>query len=163
MEELKIWEWRIFYWKESFNLWDRLKQKFDKIDEVLEKETTKQRTDYYFDIQNPMFGLKERGNYRENEYKPKLELKIRLNIDPDTKAELWAKSVSKKVSATVNEKSGLSSDTIVTLLKEEMIQHPDYSDHLDNVIKLLQVHGINRIRVEKDRKRIRGVYTEDNR
>lgn len=124
-----MWEWRIFF-KDAFFAFP---EPLTKLNKFLFKNPSKERTDRYYNLKVPQYGLKIRGStpYR-------LELKI-LKEKRKWGAELWRKPYKITLSYSLNEKYRIDTLKLTNLLEESKIKN-SYSNReaKEEVIKLLK-------------------------
>ncbi len=151
-----MWEWRVFT-REMHSKELTLSKEYRK---KLLNADPEHRTDYYYDLSVPELGLKERGGEHPREFKPKLELKILLE-KTDWGAELWEKCIKYHVSKSINPKQGLNLNDIVEILKQQQKNSP-YEEKIDLIISKLAKGKPKRVKIEKSRFQIKGIYKFDH-
>lgn len=153
------WEWRIFFKENDFDLWKHLAEDNQECKSIINNESVKKFHDYYINLENDDYGLKERWILKSGEYLPNIELKVRKKIDNKIKAELWEKIISNEIKDTIKEKEGLN----LSQLSESLRKCLHYSSlenitHIEKVLSYINKVGLKRIFISKERKQIRGKY-----
>ncbi|MHA2169890.1 MAG: hypothetical protein ACXAB7_08360 [Candidatus Kariarchaeaceae archaeon] len=99
-----MWEWRVFHEITVFNLEQQL-QKYSE-EAKMKFKTAKPEiwVDYYFDLKDPKYGLKERWNKIARVYFPQFELKIREKRDKRSRCELWRKVINRPIEGTFDKR-----------------------------------------------------------
>jgi hypothetical protein len=144
---VQMWEWRIFTTRES------IKIPMAEITRQLEKVSMEERTDYYYNLKDKRYGLKERGTTSIGLFDPKLELK--LLISEENKLECWEKVIKKTVHQKISNKQGLAIKQINEILaKETVIVNKKYKKMVQEVNELFNKHQKDRVPVAKKRKQI---------
>jgi hypothetical protein len=143
-----MWEWRVFFPEEKKDSIPFQK----KIKDLVHSSPLEERYDYYYLINDSKLGLKERGPVKSYLYKPKLELKLlldQINCGP----ELWAKPIKESVNRAIEQKEGLGTEEIITILskyhdRKEML----LSNKIDFIINQFRNKEVWRFETKKSRK-----------
>ncbi|MBD3255337.1 MAG: hypothetical protein GF383_09605 [Candidatus Lokiarchaeota archaeon] len=145
-----MWEWRIF-----LEL-DKVNENF--LDQTLRDKLNsaflEQRIDFYYNLKEANFGLKERGKMNHKVFLPKLELKLLIDR-VGWGAELWEKCVKIQVKKSINPFIGLSREFIIenlTLASRSL--HQKYSKDIHRIKRLFENSDIRRVEVKKKRRKI---------
>ncbi|MBD3211556.1 MAG: hypothetical protein GF311_03030 [Candidatus Lokiarchaeota archaeon] len=150
-----MWEWRIFIDKNQLSLLE-ISCSFET---YLNKTISEHRTDYYYNLDVPTIGLKERGSGNKKEFIPKLEVKIRFDFK-EWGSELWQKVIKYPYPNPINPEIGIEENEIIEILNKERISSPEILDKIKNIIKKLERNNVKRVKIEKARDQIEGLYQD---
>jgi hypothetical protein len=157
-----LWEWRIYYTDtdKNFDPWNSKRLEKNRIVELLSKDNPSGGEDYYYDVKDPVCGLKERGQQTP----VRIELKVRLK--EENGIEFWEKCMSAQVQEGVNQTDGLDAVTISKYLrdaldKEENKKNPQIEEAIQNTISFISKTDPARVRINKARRFCCGSFDND--
>jgi len=158
------WEWRIFFNENDYDLWKHLAEDNQECKSIINNEPINKFHDYYTDVKNDDYGLKERWILKSGEYIPFIELKFRMKVDNKIKTELWEKIISNEIKEPIKEEEGLNinqlSDSLRTSIHYSTLEN---KTHIEKILTTINRVGLERIFIEKERKQIRGKYIKKDK
>lgn len=153
------WEWRIFFKENDFDLWKHLAEDSQECKSIINHESVSKFHDYYINLENADYGLKERWTLKNGAVLPYIELKIRRKVDSKIKTELWEKIISNEIKNSIIEEEGLNKNQLLDFLQKGLHDPSlENSNHIEKVVSHLNKLGLERIYFNKERKQIRGKY-----
>lgn len=155
------WEWRIFFKENDFDLWKHLAEDSQECKSIINNETVSKFHDYYINLENADYGLKERWTLKNGDVLPYIELKIRRKVDSKIKTELWEKIISNEIKNSIIEEVGLNKNQLLDFLQKGLHDPSlENTTHIEKVVSHLNKLGLERIYFNKERKQIRGKFNK---
>lgn len=153
------WEWRIFFKENDFDLWKHLAEDSQECKSIINNESVSKFHDYYINLENADYGLKERWTLKNGDVLPYIELKIRRKVDSKIKTELWEKIISNEIKNSIIEEEGLNKNQLLDFLQKGLHDlYLENTTHIEKVLSWINKLGLKRIFINKERKQIRGKY-----
>ena len=155
------WEWRIFFRENDFDLWKHLAEDSQECKSIINNESVSKFHDYYINLENADYGLKERWILKNGAFLPYIELKVRSKVDSKIKTELWEKIISNEIKNSINEEEGLNKNQLLDFLQKCLYDSSlENSNNIEKVVSHLNKLGLERIYFNKERKQIRGKFNK---
>jgi len=155
------WEWRIFFKENDFDLWKHLAEDNQECKSIINVESVNKFHDYYINLENVDYNLKERWILKKGDFLPYIELKIRRKVDSEIKTELWEKLISIKIINSIKEEEGLNKNQLLDILQKSLHDSSlENSKHIEKVVSHLNKLGLKRIFFNKERKQIRAKFNK---
>lgn len=155
------WEWRIFFKENDFDLWKHLAEDSQECKSIINNESVSKFHDYYINLENADYGLKERWTLKNGDVLPYIELKIRRKVDSKIKTELWEKIISNEIKNSIIEEEGLNKNQLLDFLQKGLHDPSlENTTHIEKVLSWINKLGLKRIFINKERKQIRGKFNK---
>jgi hypothetical protein len=161
-EEYKssVWEWRVFFPSKDFKIWKNQKKHDSCFESLKNCSFIDEKLDFYYNVQSPEIGLKERRNLKDQLNKDLLNFELKVLLKKkDNGIEFWKKFDSTTIQIQEKEAQRHNECVIVSYLHRirKTIQ-PKYRSKIESVISSFCSYKPKILQVKKVRKQIRGEY-----